>query len=99
MTTPTPNEQHRRLELLAGVWRGTETMHPSQWDPNGGTAEGTNEIRVALNGFALVTDYRQLRDGQPTWDMSRPGIMGSRMETSNDGAEWSTLFECDYERV
>jgi hypothetical protein len=129
-------------------------MAPSQWDPAGGTAIGRNAIRSALDGFAIITDYEQERDGkitfrghgvttydsatdryvmhwidvmsgpmmevftgtfdgdemvltnngQPmaarlTWNLSRQGTMHSRMEMSQDGVEWATLFEAEYERV
>jgi hypothetical protein len=152
MAMPKPTKGHQKLERLAGRWQGTETMHPSPWDPDGGQATGLNECRVDLNGFALITDYRQERDGKVTftghgvttydpkadevvmhwfdcmgsppevfrgrwqgdvltlghggpgmharmtYDLSRPGVMGSRMEMSKDGTGWACLFECDYQR-
>ena len=67
MEMPVPTEHHAKLEMMAGQWRGTETMYPSQWDPKGGTATGRNDIRMALNGFAAVTDYEQERDGAITF--------------------------------
>lgn len=67
MEMPRPNEHHHRLEQLAGRWTGQETMHPSPWDPNGGTATGRNTMRMALDGFALITDYEQERDGAITF--------------------------------
>lgn len=63
MEMPKPTPGHARLERLAGQWEGEETMHPSQWDPQGGTAVGRTNGRVALNGFALISDYEQLRGG------------------------------------
>ncbi len=152
MEMPKPTEHHRKLEKLVGRWRGTETMHPSPWDPKGGLATGRNDCRMALDGFATVTDYEQERDGKVTfkghgvmtydttkshyvlhwfdcmgsppeiftgqfegevltvshggpgmharlvYDLSRPGVLRSKMEMSQDGAKWSTLFECDYHR-
>ena len=68
MEMPKPTEHHSKLALLAGHWRGTETMHPSQWDPEGGTATGHNDSRLALSDFALITDYRQERDGVTTFE-------------------------------
>lgn len=67
MDMPRPNEHHERLTRLAGRWTGTETMHPSQWDPKGGSATGRNDMRIALDGFALITDYEQERDGSITF--------------------------------
>ncbi len=152
METPKPTSHHQRLERLVGRWRGSETMHPSPWDPQGGTATGRNDIRLALNGFALITEYEQERGGvitfeghgvmtydsnesryvlhwfdslgsppevftgtfdgdvltvghggpgmhaRLTYDLTRKGILRSRMDLSEDGAEWAGFFECDYER-
>jgi len=67
MDMPTPSAGHRRLEVLAGQWEGTETMYPSQWDPQGGTAHGRTHSRVALGGFALISDYEQERGGAITF--------------------------------
>lgn len=73
MTMPTPTVHHQRLEALVGRWQGTETMYPSPWDPEGGTATGRNDSRLALNGFAVITDYEQERDGAITF--SGHGVM------------------------
>jgi hypothetical protein len=67
MDMPKPSAGHRRLELLAGTWEGAETMYSSQWDPEGGTAAGRSENRMALGGFALIHDYEQKRDGATTF--------------------------------
>ena len=67
MQMPTPNDHHRALARLTGRWRGVETMHPSPWDPKGGKADGETESRVDLGGFAVIADYRQLKDGQVTY--------------------------------
>jgi len=79
MEMPRPTEAHRRLHQMAGSWKGEETVHPSPWDPRGGTATGAIESRVALDGFAVVQDYVQSKGGRPvftghavfTWDASR----------------------------
>ena len=67
MAMPEPSEGHRRLGQLVGEWEGEETMHPSEWDPNGGSAVGRNRNRLDLGGFAVVSDYSQERDGQVTF--------------------------------
>lgn len=67
MTMPTPTEAHRRLERLVGRWFGEETMHPSPWSREGGEAIGRVENRLALDGFAVVQDYAQERDGVVTY--------------------------------
>ena len=63
MDMPKPTAGHARLDLLAGRWEGEDTMLPSQWDPKGGTAIARTDSRIALNGFALISDYEQERDG------------------------------------
>lgn len=67
MDMPQPSEAHSLLRRFAGDWHGAETMHPSPWDPEGGEAVGHSHARVALNGFAVVVDYEQERDGRVTY--------------------------------
>lgn len=64
MEMPKPSAGHRKLEKLAGRWEGEEKLYPSPWDPAGGMATGRMQCRVALNGFALIDDYEQERDGK-----------------------------------
>jgi hypothetical protein len=63
MEMPKPGEPHRQLQKLVGSWRGEERLSPSPWDPVGGTAVGRVENRSALDGFAVVQDYEQERNG------------------------------------
>ena len=80
MDMPKPTEAHRKLEKLVGSWSGEERLHPSPWDPQGGTALGRVRNRVALDGFIVVQDYEQERGGSInfrghgvfSWDPSRP---------------------------
>jgi hypothetical protein len=68
MEMPKPTEEHTRLiSALAGHWTGTETMHPSQWDPQGGTATATIDARAACDGFCVITDYVQKRGGKVSY--------------------------------
>ncbi|HSM16609.1 MAG TPA: DUF1579 family protein [Gemmatimonadales bacterium] len=60
---PKPSAGHVKLEKLAGRWEGEERMYPSQWDPKGGTAIGRTTSRMALDGFALIGEYEQERNG------------------------------------
>jgi hypothetical protein len=152
LNAPTPTDGHRRLERLVGTWEGHETMHPSPWDPKGGPAVGRTTSRLALGGFALLSDYEQARDGRTTftghgvytydpgedrytlhwfdcmgsapevftggfdddvltlghggpgmhvrmtWDLRHHGTLRSKMEMSEDGEAWHTLFESEYVR-
>ena len=64
---PKPTEHHQKLKKLAGQWTGVEKMYPSEWDPKGGTATGRQSARVSLDGFAVLMDYEQERDGNITY--------------------------------
>ncbi len=63
---PQPTEQHRKLHRLAGTWAGEEKMNPSPWGP-GGTATGRYTGRVDIDGFFVVQDYVQEKDGKPSY--------------------------------
>ena len=65
---PKPGEAHEKLARCAGVWIGEESMPPSVWAPDGLTATGRREARMALGGFALITDYRQTVNGATTYE-------------------------------
>ncbi len=67
MEMPRPGPGHAALAKLAGEWTGQEKVHPSPWDPVGGTAIGKVSNRVVLDGFAMVQEYQQSRDGQVTF--------------------------------
>ena len=67
MEMPRPTEAHRKFEKLAGNWTGEEIMHPSPWDPKGGTAVGRTRNRIDLGGFVVIVDYEQEREGQITF--------------------------------
>jgi hypothetical protein len=74
---PSVSEQQKKLnELFSGTWRGEEKLYPSDWDPKGGPAFGTWIVRAAIDGFAVLVDYDEERDGKVvyrghgihTWD-------------------------------
>jgi hypothetical protein len=67
MVMPKPVEAHKRLHRIAGNWVGEEKVHPSPWDPKGGTAIGRVHNRIALDGFVVVQDYEQERSGRVTF--------------------------------
>ena len=67
MTMPLLTDAHRELRRLVGIWRGEERLFPSPWAPNGATAMGVVRNVVALDGFAVVQDYEQVRDGKVTF--------------------------------
>ena len=63
MEMPKPTEVHHKLSAFAGHWTGQEKLSPSPWDPNGGSAVGRCVNCVAADGFVLVHDYKQERNG------------------------------------
>ena len=67
MDMPRPTPDHLALERLAGEWIGEEKLHPSPWDPVGGTAAARVTNRMILDGFALAQDYAQERGGGVTY--------------------------------
>jgi len=79
MEMPKPGEPHHHLQKLLGSWVGEERLAPSPWDPVGGTAVGRVENRSALEGFVVVQDYEQERNGSVgfrghgvfSWDLAR----------------------------
>ena len=63
LAAPTPLEEHRRLAAFAGEWSGEEMVYPSRWTA-GGPAISQVTARIDLNGFYLIQDARQTRDGK-----------------------------------
>ncbi|HLZ27728.1 MAG TPA: DUF1579 family protein [Chloroflexota bacterium] len=64
---PRPTREHARLAALAGTWVGEERLLPSGFDPVGGMAVGRFTARMALDGFYLIADYEQARNGTPNF--------------------------------
>jgi len=54
--------EHTRLHRLAGEWLGEEMVYASATDP-GGRASSHTIARVDLDGFFVVTDYVEEREG------------------------------------
>jgi hypothetical protein len=67
MDMPKPGDAHKKLAALVGEWSGSETLHPSPWDPAGGTATATVTNRWIVDGFAVVQDYEQRKNGKVTF--------------------------------
>jgi hypothetical protein len=68
MDMPKPTEEHKRLVAsFAGRWIGEERIHPTPWEPEGGTARATIESRATCDGFCVVTDYVQERGGRVSY--------------------------------
>jgi len=68
MDMPKPTAEHKRLEKLAGIWKGTEKMHPSPWDPKGSVAQAITRSRVVVGGYAVAGDYEQRSGANVTFE-------------------------------
>src|SRR5438067_11430064 len=66
LAASTPLEEHRKLAVFAGEWDGEEMVFPSRWTA-GGPAVSDVTARMDLNGFYLIQDTRQTRDGHETF--------------------------------
>jgi hypothetical protein len=66
LTAPKPLEEHRRLAAFAGEWTGEETVFPSRWVA-GGQAVSRVSARMDLDGFYLIQDTMQTRDGKESF--------------------------------
>lgn len=63
---PKPSEHHRKLAAFEGTFSGEEKLFPSPWGP-GGVFTARVKSRFEVDGFFLVQDYVQEKDGQPTF--------------------------------
>lgn len=68
MERPPPSEALQRLADRNGRWVGREEMAPSAWTPEGMSATGHTTTRAALNGCAIIGDYRQEADGRTVFE-------------------------------
>jgi hypothetical protein len=66
LSAPKPLDEHTRLAAFAGEWAGEETVYPSRW-VEGGPAVSHVSARMDLNGFYLIQDTRQSRDGKESF--------------------------------
>jgi hypothetical protein len=75
LAASSPLPEHARLAAFAGEWNGEEVVFPSRWTA-GGPATSHTVARMDLNGFYLIQDSVQMRDGKQifathgifTWD-------------------------------
>ena len=63
MDMPKPGPEHRQIAKLVGNWVGEEKLSPSPFDPKGGMAKARVHNKLDLDGFIVVQDYEQTRDG------------------------------------
>ena len=63
LAASSPLPEHARLAAFAGEWNGEEVVFPSRWT-EGGPATSHVVARMDLNGFYLIQDSVQTRDGK-----------------------------------
>jgi hypothetical protein len=63
LAASSPLPEHARLAAFAGEWNGEEVVFPSRWTA-GGPATSRTIARIDLNGFYLIQDSVQIRDGK-----------------------------------
>jgi hypothetical protein len=63
LSASSPLAEHARLAAFAGEWNGEEMVYPSRWT-EGGPATSRTVARMDLNGFYLIQDSVQMRDGK-----------------------------------
>ena len=63
LAASSPLAEHARLAAFAGEWDGEEVVFPSRWTA-GGPATSRTVARMDLNGFYLIQDSVQMRDGK-----------------------------------
>jgi hypothetical protein len=66
LAAPSPLEEHRKLAVFAGEWAGEEMVFPSRWNA-GGPATSKVKARIDLNGFYLIQDTVQMREGKESF--------------------------------
>lgn len=63
LAASSPLPEHARLAAFAGEWDGEEMVFPSRWTA-GGPATSRTVARMDLNGFYLIQESVQMRDGK-----------------------------------
>jgi hypothetical protein len=66
LAASSPLAEHARLAAFAGEWNGEEVVFPSRWMA-GGPATSHTVARLDLNGFYLIQDSVQKRDGKQSF--------------------------------
>ena len=68
MTTPSPlRSEHQRFQALLGSFEGEEQVSATPWT-RAGAAKGYLSAETDLGGLFLNQTYRQVRDGQTTFE-------------------------------
>ena len=61
--------------------------------------QGCEDFRGTWKGDVLTLASKgPMGHARLTYDLSKPGVMSSLMETSQDGAKWTKMFDGTYKR-
>ncbi|MBR0971678.1 MULTISPECIES: DUF1579 family protein [Bradyrhizobium] len=66
LAASSPLAEHARLAAFAGEWNGEEVVFPSRWT-EGGSATSHVVAHMDLNGFYLIQDSVQTREGKQSF--------------------------------
>jgi hypothetical protein len=64
MKMPRPTDAHEKLAALAGEWEGPEVLAPGPGMPDERQARGHFDNRIDLDGFYLINNYTEEREGE-----------------------------------
>jgi len=75
MPMPKPGPEMKELSYMLGTWATDEKFEPSPFMPSGGSATGTNTVRLGPGGFSILMEQRSKSTMGPftghgvfTWD-------------------------------
>jgi len=88
-----PDEHHKKLQALAGQWKGDEIMHPSPWNPESARATSKANAKMGLGGFFLIMEYEQFRNGQSSY--SGHGVFGWDQAQGKYTMHWFDVMGMD----
>src|SRR5215470_15737220 len=100
-----PLPEHARLAAFAGEWNGEEMVYPSRWN-EGGPATSRTVARMDLNGFYLIQDSVQMRDGKEifathgifSYDLD-DNSYSLKIQFSPDAEGWADVLTGVYRRI
>jgi len=93
MDTPRPTEHHRKYQAFVGTWTGDETLHPMPWEPQKVKVTSKTVNRLDLDGFYLLIDHAQTRDGQISY--RGHGVYGYDTAGQKYTMRWFDVMGCD----
>lgn len=93
---------HHRLHQLAGVWHGDDQIINSGFNANYGNCQTVLTMRIALDGYIIIADAIQTRDGVEVYRTHRIFGWDERIQKytlhhfDTDGLNFSTRAEGDW---